>query len=418
MNIKDGCHATAGFSSADQTGNKKRKRQKPEAKRETPLPPESSGQTTKGKKTRKITVLEKSTGPVATQSTIVNTSELLSEQQIKRNEQLIETARAGNIDDIKALLEQGADINLRCGYDHPIATAAREGHLDMVRYLHKKGAITDQCFPSPIIEAAQNGHVDVVRYLHRAGVSADSSQNGTSLIGHAIIGGHIDVVKYLIKHGVDVNSSDQYTDTPMCEAAEWGRFDIVSLLVDKGADIDGCRKGAHTPIYIAACNGHRDIVKFLVAQGANVNAFRSGSKTPIYAAAMTGDRELVKYFLEQGVDVNANSTGSETPVWGAANAGHYDMVQYLRSAGATFEKNSTKSETLIAAAARGGLMTLVQELLQEGGYISTRDDYIPLINDARFFHHYKLEDYLRGQFDLMPDPLGPRPGKKRKSSKY
>ncbi|WP_257266593.1 ankyrin repeat domain-containing protein [Endozoicomonas sp. ONNA2] len=410
MDTNANCPATAGFSSPPAPPeNKKRKRQKPEAKRQTPLPPDHFSQTTKGAKARKITVSEKNVETAAARANFADTSELLSEQ-------LIEAARTNNIEAIKAMLEQGADINLQGESETPIATAAGHGHLGLVRFLHQAGAMTDGRVPSPIMEAARNGHVDVVSYLvGEAGVSVDTSVNGSTLIANAIQRGQIDVVEYLIEHGVDVNGpEDSYSHRPLRVAAESGHLDIVSLLVEKGADIDGCRKGVDTPIYIAARNRHRDIVKFLVDQGANVNAFSSGSNTPICAAAKAGDCELVKYLLQQGVDVNANGTGRDTPIYWAASAGRYDMVQYLRSAGATFETNSKKPGALIQAAAWGGLTTLVQELLQKGDCIRAPSDYTPLISEAVQGERYKTAEYLREQRDHLSNTLNPGRRKKRK----
>ncbi len=78
-------------------------------------------------------------------------------------------ASRGATDVVAFLLEQGADIEHRCGlYDATaIVEAAESGHLDTVRCFVEAGAQLDtsDSLRNPLMRAAKQGHSDVVAYL-------------------------------------------------------------------------------------------------------------------------------------------------------------------------------------------------------------------------------------------------------------
>ena len=52
--------------------------------------------------------------------------------------------------------------------------SSKNGHLEVVKYLHKKGAdIKDDA----IILASENGHLKVVKYLHKNGADIQAKYN-------------------------------------------------------------------------------------------------------------------------------------------------------------------------------------------------------------------------------------------------
>ena len=59
---------------------------------------------------------------------------------------LFNAAQEGNLEKISALLDQGADINIRLGVDQwtPLMTAAREGRLEAVALLNKHEFISQR----------------------------------------------------------------------------------------------------------------------------------------------------------------------------------------------------------------------------------------------------------------------------------
>jgi len=66
-------------------------------------------------------------------------------------------AKNGHLEFVKYLVENGAKIG-----DHAVGYASLYGHLDVVKYLIEKGATIGD---SAVFNAAENGHLDVVKYL-------------------------------------------------------------------------------------------------------------------------------------------------------------------------------------------------------------------------------------------------------------
>jgi len=92
---------------------------------------------------------------------------------------LFNAAQNGNLEKIKALLDQGADINVRLGVDQwtPLMTASREGRLEAVELLLEKGAdpnIRDARFNKNAYHwALQYGHREIARLLLDNGASKE-----------------------------------------------------------------------------------------------------------------------------------------------------------------------------------------------------------------------------------------------------
>ena len=70
-----------------------------------------------------------------------------------------------------------------------IDNASREGHLEVVKYLHSIGK---ECTTNAMDYASSRGHIEVVQYLHSIGKECT-----TRAIDFAGRNGHLEVVKYL-----------------------------------------------------------------------------------------------------------------------------------------------------------------------------------------------------------------------------
>lgn len=174
-------------------------------------------------------------------------------------------------------------------YRHVVYNACRDGKIVRLKtYLERY--TKDEVFnlvhaktngATPLIMAARNGHLEVVKYLIE-NCGADKAQQGSVRFdGETIEGapplwcaaaaGHYDVVKYLVESGADVNQTTYTNSTPLRAASFDGHFEIVKFLVENKADIEIANRHGHTCLMIACYKGHKDIAEYLLNLNAQVN---------------------------------------------------------------------------------------------------------------------------------------------------
>ncbi|OFD56192.1 hypothetical protein BWGOE4_32590 [Bacillus mycoides] len=116
------------------------------------------------------------------------------------------SARAGELDMIKFLVESGMDINRNEGVPKsaPIAHAASEGEMGIVEYLLDNGAILDVSDPNrnPLFSAIYGGYFNIVKYLVQSGIDITVKYTGDTMkdmgaYEFAIERGQVEIAEYL-----------------------------------------------------------------------------------------------------------------------------------------------------------------------------------------------------------------------------
>ncbi|MFK7734841.1 MAG: PQQ-binding-like beta-propeller repeat protein [Pirellulaceae bacterium] len=95
--------------------------------------------------------------------------------------------------------------------------------------------------PTPLFEAARAGDVGEVRRLLDAGIPVDAkSEYDATALMFACAKGHKDVIQLLLEEGADPNVKDSfYSAGPMAWAAMKQHVEVVMLLIDSGATDTG-----------------------------------------------------------------------------------------------------------------------------------------------------------------------------------
>ena len=161
------------------------------------------------------------------------------------------------------LLELGADGNSKPGDESPVHCAARAGHLDAVKLLVENGAdvhARDRNFDgTPLSFANYKGQRHVVDYLLQFAPIWDSVK----------IGG-LDRVRTLLRENPDcVNVRDDVGRTPLhypFKDTPHGE-EIIELLLDHGADIHAKDNAGRIPLDQMLQNGRQDLAEVLRRHG-------------------------------------------------------------------------------------------------------------------------------------------------------
>jgi len=218
-------------------------------------------------------------------------------------------ARAGDLEQVKAFIEEGTDINAK----------------------DKSGA-------TPLFSAVLADDNDVAKLLIAKGADVNAKLEDGATPLHVVLSlGKKDVVKdvaaLLIAKGADVNAKNRNGETPLLDAAYFGNSEIAELLIAKGADVDAksTRRSISgiTPLYTACSRGHKGVAEVLIAKGADVNIKDSNGQTPLHLACVRGHKDVVELLIPKGADTNAKDNEEQTPLSLAKEQGHDEIVKLL-----------------------------------------------------------------------------------------
>ncbi|MDB5822936.1 MAG: uncharacterized protein JWR21_1640 [Herminiimonas sp.] len=151
--------------------------------------------------------------------------------------------------------------------------------------------------------AAQSGQADIVKALLEAGAEVDlRTKNATTALTLAATYGHAAVVSLLLKHGSNQRLVDVAGETPLELAARHGHINVVeALLVQeiafrKTVPMDPINPFVQS-LCLAAQHGHDAIVRALLGAGAPASAFNRKGKNSLMVAVEAGHLNIAAALL-------------------------------------------------------------------------------------------------------------------------
>mmetsp|Transcript_16715 Transcript_16715/g.33789 ORF Transcript_16715/g.33789 Transcript_16715/m.33789 type:complete len:193 (-) Transcript_16715:322-900(-) len=126
-----------------------------------------------------------------------------------------------------------------CDLDAKILVAAKDGELEIVKKMLVQGAdVESKCCDesTPLTCAVYNNHLPVARYLVEAAKANTNTQDafGATPLMYAARNGYQDMVRYLVEEAkANVEARDAHGATALIRASHFGRLEIVKYLVEK-----------------------------------------------------------------------------------------------------------------------------------------------------------------------------------------
>ncbi len=185
------------------------------------------------------------------------------------NSKLFYAVEQNNLDKVKELIRNGADIHAR--------------EISSKKAIHI---------------AVKKGNKNIVEFFLNEGISVnDTNNSGWTPLHYGAFGGELEIAKLLVANGANVRAENAYGQKPI-DLIHYGKDDgykgIMELLLNKGGgkvnDID---KEGWTLLHYAAFNGNLETVKFLIDKGASIHTKNNGRETPLDLAREGGSTEVV-----------------------------------------------------------------------------------------------------------------------------
>ncbi|KEF54441.1 uncharacterized protein A1O9_09608 [Exophiala aquamarina CBS 119918] len=139
-------------------------------------------------------------------------------------------------------------------------SASGQGRVETIRALLANGAdinISRNDGATPLHEAAFNGHFKTVELLLTKGANITATdEEGWTALHYASYGGHAKVVRLLLANGAEFAVTEEEGWTPLHCASHQGHVKVAILLIEKGAKVTATDKSMLTPLLRATYREH------------------------------------------------------------------------------------------------------------------------------------------------------------------
>jgi ankyrin repeat protein len=271
--------------------------------------------------------------------------------------------------------------------------------------------------PVPLIEAAKKGDHDAIKALisRKVDVNATEGDGSTALLW-ASHKDDLESVELLLRAKADVNVANDLGATPIWAAAMNGSLPVVTKLLAAGADPNKALLLGETPLMIAARAGNPQVVEALLAKRADPNAKGPRGQTALMWAVSQHHSAIVDALIKGGADMHARSDvwtqmmahppqshpehqrwfehGGNSPLMFAARVGDLESAKLLVAAGANVNDTNAWGVSVLTMAVYSDFGELV--VGDQGVGAAGRSNYL-LGGQERFkgrFEDRELIDFL------------------------
>lgn len=235
---------------------------------------------------------------------------------------LLDAVVRDDVEEAKALLDSGADINLRVRWLDGGSSRVTNASLLCEALIHESVSCTALLLERGIfsnddlaMECACGSKIADAAIIER--LIADGADphrrylNGTTYLHFAE---SADVVEALVKAGVPVDARCARDETALMWAAKEGRLEACSALIGAGADAKALNVEQETALHLCAKQGRFNevaehvnsgkISALLIAHGANPEARDHLGQTSLHLAASANNVQCAGVLLDAGASLD------------------------------------------------------------------------------------------------------------------
>lgn len=301
---------------------------------------------------------------------------------------LIKAIDANNLDEVKKLIANGAEVNeMDDLFQTPIEIAVLSGQLDIVKFLVESGA-EDR---STISEAVKLGNMPMTVYLIENGFSIGEA------IVYAVEANDLKMVTYLAENGADVNFSQKrktglfkkHYVSPIGEAIALNNLELIQLLIKHGVTQKDALQTAlsygktdlvftlskdfddkNWLLIEAFSVDNQEVVSALFKLGVLPNVQDENGNSLLLLAARSGNLTRVQTCVElYKLDIHHKNGTGENALMKAAEVGSVAICEYLLTKGISINAENAKGETALFYALTTDTRLAFDFLLKQGADI-------------------------------------------------
>ncbi|UJR34415.1 hypothetical protein I4U23_021822 [Adineta vaga] len=305
----------------------------------------------------------------------------------------------------------------------PLYCAARAGNVDAVIYLTEQGAepdLSQKLGSSALHVSSFYGHPEIVRCLLESGANYTKLNSFKNLAEKESMSDEVRNTFMILKkdpfvqaganqinwfkeniHQIPNHIDEQYhrqRQTLLHCAAKKGFFDLVQWLInERQANLDIVDINLNSALHLASYGGHKSSVKYLLHQGANPLLINKWGMTPEQEGIQHGETicqlfesmrnqdmfEMatngIHWWFEYYFNDSSNSTNNEgtSLLYLASRCGQFLVAKWLLKHGANvnIQLTSKSRSTPLHGAAFSGHLKIVELLLNHGADVNIRNGY-------------------------------------------
>lgn len=308
------------------------------------------------------------------------------------SQNLLKACADNNLDLVHVIINNCQNVNFDWGSYSCLHYACKNGNLEIIELLIKKGASinkeTHYCWGEsiegfhtfdPILIACIYGHLNIVKLLRHYGAeinhkysecirnrsTSDIFRNffnktepkkfeaiplSLSLL-YACKSGNIKLVEYLIKNGAKCENQSG-KDLLMFYACKYGNSELIMLLLNYGATFNNdysirCVEENHekTSLHYLIKTNKISVLKSLVCNNVNIFEYDKYDKCFIEIACEYSNAEVVKFLNRIGYDINIMFTNGNYPIHVACKRFYKELIKVLIALGAKVNRKTSFGET-------------------------------------------------------------------------
>ncbi|ONI17060.1 hypothetical protein PRUPE_3G135700 [Prunus persica] len=258
--------------------------------------------------------------------------------------------------------------------DTALHLAARDGNLDMVKYLcSSEGEATDieNYMSSRNPGSGESNVTDIENDRMRLLRMKNDEEN--MALHEALIKGHKKVATYLIVADPDHDhpvsfSTNKEGKSPLYLAIQAGDVRIVKCISQRYRSPRNLAVEGKSPLHAAILAKNKELLEIISTMEFTINVKDEKGRTPLHYAASTGYLEGVRFFLDKcPSDSNQADTSGFLPIHSASSKGYDKIVEeLLRHFPASKELPNSDGQNILHLAAKFGKHALVNYFLRQG----------------------------------------------------